>query len=238
MLQLQSISKTLNKQSIIRDISLEVSTSEIVGLLGPNGSGKTTTFHSIIGLNSPDSGNILFDSKDITNLPTHKRAALGIAFLNQEPAIFKDLTIQENLLIILEQFPLKKRERIAKVQQKLEEFNLLPLLHKKGYTLSGGEKRRLEVARCLLLNPKLILLDEPFAAIDPISINEMKKLIKSLAEKGIAVLITDHNAREVCSLVDRAYLIFDGEIMSEGPMDSLLKDEEALAHYFGHQFSL
>jgi lipopolysaccharide export system ATP-binding protein len=230
--------KTYSGRSVVSGLSLEVRPGEIVGLLGPNGAGKTTAFYMIIGLIKAESGDVLFNDVNITNMPIHKRARLGLGYLAQEPSVFKDLTVEENLLCILEASPFTANERAARLKELLAELNLTPLAKKKAASLSGGERRRLEITRALVTNPTCLMLDEPFANIDPIAIQEVKNIVKLLSQKGIGILITDHNAREIFSVVNRSYLVAEGKAILSGTVQELVSNEYARHHYFGENFKL
>lgn len=237
-LQAKNLKKSFSGKCVVNDLSFEVKPGEVVGLLGPNGAGKTTAFYMTIGLIQPDAGQISFLGKDVTNLPIHKRAQMGMGYLAQEPSIFRKLTVKQNILCILETLPLTHKERLEKLDELLCELNLQDLSSKKAFALSGGERRRLEITRALVTKPTLLLLDEPFANIDPITIHDVKQIILHLKNKGISVLITDHNAREISSIVDRSYLIQEGQVTIEGPISKLLADEHAKSTYFGRDFNL
>jgi lipopolysaccharide export system ATP-binding protein len=215
-----------------------VDAGEIVGLLGPNGAGKTTTFNMVVGLIKPDDGAVNFQSRDITRLPMHKRARLGMGYLTQEPSIFRKLTVEQNILAILETCRLSRQERALRLKYLLDELDMARLAKSKAYTLSGGEKRRLEITRALVTSPKLLLLDEPFSGIDPIAVYEVQKIVRRLKERGLGILITDHNVRETLKLVDRAYLIHKGEVVYEGVGEQLVNDPKAREIYLGPEFNL
>lgn len=238
LLQVKKISKSFQKKPIVSELSFEIHKGEIVGLLGPNGAGKTTAFYLTSGLIRPDSGEVFFNKKEITRLSIDKRALLGIGYLSQEPSVFKSLTVKENILAILELFISDKKLKKDKLDQALEELHLTKIQDKKAYLLSGGERRRLEITRVLLSNPSLLLLDEPFANIDPLAIQEVKELIALLAKRGIAVLITDHNARELFSIIDRGYLMQEGKLLLSGTVAELLASPLAKQAYLGKDFSL
>ena len=238
LLSVKNIKKSYGDKQILHDLSFDINKGEIVGLLGHNGAGKTTAFYTTIGLVRPDSGTILFQNNEITKLPIHKRAALGIGYLSQEPSIFRSLTVEENLLCILETLDLEDYQTKIRLEDHLEEMHLTHLAKTKAYLLSGGEKRRVEVARALIRNPQLLLLDEPFANIDPKTISDLKKIILMLKDKGISILITDHNAREIFSLSDRCYLISSGEILASGTSHDLLHNESVKLSYLGSDFTL
>jgi lipopolysaccharide export system ATP-binding protein len=235
-LEAKDIRKTYGERMVVKGVSLWVGSGEIVGLLGPNGAGKTTTFYSLAGFVTPEEGAILVDGADVTALPMYARARLGLGYLAQEPTVFKGLTVEENLRAVLERKVDGKLEQMRRVKELLEEFGLWDLRRQKAWTLSGGEKRRLEVARCMIGDPKLILLDEPFVGIDPITVGELKAIIRKLVGRGIGVLITDHNVRETLPIIDRAYLIFDGRIQFEGTAKALLEDPRARELYLGKDF--
>ena len=222
----------------MRGVSLSVKRGEIVGLLGPNGAGKTTSFYMVVGIIAPDEGNISFDNQDITNLPIHVRARYGMGYLSQEPSIFRKLTVEENIMAILEMLPFNKIERIKRLEELLRELNISHLRKNKAYTLSGGEMRRLEITRALVTNPSFLLLDEPFSGIDPIVVGEAKEIIVELKRKGIGILLTDHNVRETLSITDRAYLIADGRILISGTSNDLISDPKAREIYLGKNFSM
>jgi len=238
MLQIKNLQKSYNGKSVLSDLSFEVKKGEVIGLLGPNGAGKTTAFYITIGLIAPDGGKVFFHDIDVTELPIHKRAKMGMGYLAQEPSIFRSLSVEDNIMSILELTDLNKKARKEKLEVLLDELGLSKLRNKKAITLSGGERRRLEITRALVTEPKLLLLDEPFANIDPIAIQDLKKLITHLKQKGISVLITDHNAREIFSIVDRSYLIRDGKVLIEGCIDKLMNDKLAKKYYLGDNFQL
>lgn len=238
LLEANHIRKKTKDTAILSDISFSLFKDEIVGLLGHNGAGKTTTFHITVGLTRADEGSLVFDGIDITDLPVHKRANLGMGYLPQEPSLFRSLTVEENLLCILETLDLPVEKRKRRLEECLDEMHLTEFAKKKTVYLSGGEKRRVEIARSLIRSPKLLLLDEPFANIDPITIAEVKSIIKKLKAKGITVFITDHNAREIFSIVDRSYLIAEGKILTHGTSQELIASEEARMSYLGADFKL
>ncbi|SDN22479.1 lipopolysaccharide export system ATP-binding protein [Desulfonauticus submarinus] len=230
--------KRYGQREVVRGIRLEVLQGEVVGLLGPNGAGKTTTFYMLVGIISPTKGKVFLDGKEITFLSLPKRAKLGISYLPQENSIFKKLTVEENLLIILEYTKLSKKEQKERAEELMEELGISKLAKQKASYLSGGERRRLEIARCLILSPKFILLDEPFAGIDPIAIDDIQKIIMRLKEKNIGVLISDHNVRETLRICDRAYLVYDGQVFLEGSPKDIANDAQARKLYLGETFSL
>ena len=237
-LSAQKLIKIYGKRTVVNDITLEVKQGEIVGLLGPNGAGKTTSFYMITGMISPNAGNIFLDSQKITNLPMYKRARLGIGYLPQEASIFRKLTVEENILAILENMQLSRQERKARCEELLNELNISHLAKSKAYTLSGGERRRAEITRALVTNPKFILLDEPFAGIDPIAVEDIQSIVKGLVKKGIGVLITDHNVHETLSITDRAYLLYEGVVLKSGTSEFLAADPETRRLYLGEKFKL
>ncbi|MDB6112306.1 MAG: putative lipopolysaccharide transport protein ATP-binding component of superfamily [Pedosphaera sp.] len=230
--------KEYRLRRVVNGVSIHVAAGEIVGLLGPNGAGKTTTFNMVVGLVKPDQGKVSFQNNDITNLPMHQRARLGIGYLTQEPSVFRKLSVEENILAILETCKLSKDERRVRLKYLLDELDLTRLAKSKAYMLSGGEKRRLEITRALVTSPKLLLLDEPFSGIDPIAVYEVQKNVRRLKERGLGILITDHNVRETLKLVDRAYLIHKGEVVYEGAADQLVNDPKAREIYLGPDFNL
>ena len=223
---------------VVDKVSIEVEAGQVVGLLGPNGAGKTTTFYLIVGLLRSDAGQILVDGQDITRVPMHRRARMGIGYLAQEPSIFRKLTVRENILAILETLPISSRERAARLTQLLEELNIAPLADRKGYNLSGGERRRVEITRALVTQPKYMLLDEPFVGIDPIAVGEIQDIVRRLKAKGLGVLITDHNVRETLSTTDHAYIMFEGKILLQGTSQELAQDPVARQIYLGERFRL
>lgn len=230
--------KEYRHRRVVNRVSIRVAAGEIVGLLGPNGAGKTTTFNMVVGVVRPDSGEVLFHRADITKLAMHKRARLGIGYLTQEPSIFRKLTVEQNILAILETCRMPRRERAVRLKYLLEELDLTERAKNKAYTLSGGEKRRLEITRALVTSPQLLLLDEPFSGIDPLAVYEVQKIVRRLKERGLGILITDHNVRETLKLVDRAYLIHKGEVVYEGAADQLVNDPKAREIYLGPEFNL
>ena len=222
----------------MKGVCISVRREEVVGLLGPNGAGKTTTFYMIVGVISPDKGEILFDNQDITRLPIHIRSRYGIGYLSQDPSIFRNLTVQENIMAVLETLPMSRREREKRLEELLAELNIAHLRKSKACTLSGGEARRLEITRALVTNPSFLLLDEPFSGIDPIAVNEAKQIIGELRRKGIGILLTDHNVRDTLSITDRAYLIAEGNILISGTSADLINNEQARRIYLGDNFSM
>ena len=238
LLRTEKLVKAYRQRRVVDNVSITVAAGEIVGLLGPNGAGKTTTFNMVVGIVKPDEGLVNFQARDITRLPMHKRARLGIGYLTQEPSVFRKLTVEQNILAILETCKMKSAERAVRLKYLLDELDLTPLARNKAYTLSGGEKRRLEITRALVTSPKLMLLDEPFSGIDPIAVYEVQKIIRRLKERGLGILITDHNVRETLKLVDRAYLIYKGEIVYEGGGPEMLDDPKAREIYLGPEFNM
>lgn len=237
-LDVQSLEKSYGGRKVVSGLSFCVKQGEIVGLLGPNGAGKTTAFYMTIGLIRPDQGKVFFNGADVTHLPIHKRAKLGMGYLAQEPSVFRNLTVEENILCILESLHLPKSEKWARLESLLNELHLTHLANKKAAALSGGERRRLEITRSLVTNPSFLLLDEPFANIDPISVQEVKQLIQLLAQKNISILITDHNAREIFSVVNRSYLVYEGKVIRSGSVDELIHDDEVRRTYLGDNFKM
>jgi lipopolysaccharide export system ATP-binding protein len=237
-LRTEALTKSYNGRTVVRDVDLNVASGEIVGLLGPNGAGKTTTFGMVVGLVGADRGRVLLDDHDVTADAMYVRARKGIGYLPQEPSIFRGLTVEKNLLSILETLPLDGEERRARLAELLSELNLTPLARAKAYTLSGGERRRVEITRALVNRPKFMLLDEPFAGIDPIAVADIQKIIAHLRSRGIGVLVTDHNVRETLKITDRAYIVHDGVIFRSGTPDSLAADEEVKRIYLGADFRL
>ncbi len=234
----EELVKVYGARTVVDGVSLSFRAGEVVGLLGPNGAGKTTTFYMVVGLVPATRGRVCLDGTDITRLRMHQRARHGIGYLPQEASVFRKLTVAENILAILEAIGVPRRERPERVDEHLRELNLTHVARQKAYTLSGGERRRLEIARALVTKPKFLLMDEPFAAIDPISVAEVQKIILQLKSRGIGVVVTDHNVRETLRIVDRAYLIHQGKVLTEGPGDFLIRDEQARKFYLGESFNL
>ncbi len=237
-LECSLLEKSFGRRQVVNGISLSIASGEVCGLLGPNGAGKTTTFHMLVGFLEPDSGKVFMDGRDVTAEPMYLRARGGIGYLAQEPTVFRGLTVAENLEAILERTTPDRKAMRERVDSLLEEFGLTKLKAQKAWTLSGGEKRRLEVARVMINDPKIILLDEPFVGIDPITVSDLKKIITHLRDKGIGVLITDHNVRETLSITDRSYLIYGGQILIDGNAETLLSDPKARELYLGWDFKL
>lgn len=238
LLKVDNLVKTYSSKPVVNGLSFDVKEKEVVGLLGPNGAGKTTAFYMAIGLITPDSGRVFFKGQDISLLPIHMRARLGMGYLAQEPSIFRQLTVEENILCILETLDISKKEKSKRLSELLQELNLTHLKKSKAISLSGGERRRLEITRALVRQPSLLLLDEPFANIDPKAVSDVKKLIRLLKKKSIGILITDHNAREIFSVVDRSYIMQDGKVMLSGDVKDLIKNEDAKKYYLGDEFSM
>jgi lipopolysaccharide export system ATP-binding protein len=238
VLELKSIEKSFKGRTVLSGVSLYAQEGEIIGLLGPNGAGKTTTFKCLLGFLKPDKGSVLLNGEEITSLPVYERAKKGISFLPQESSIFKDLTVWENLMIFLEFQDISYSEMERKAKDLLEEFHIFHLKDQKASTLSGGEKRRLEIARSLIVNPSFLLLDEPFAGVDPVSVKDINNLIKSLVSKDIGVIITDHNVRETLKITDRAYIIAHGRVIAEGTPHQIVENEEVRKVFLGEDFVL
>lgn len=237
-LKIESLVKTIKKHEIVRGVSMELHTGEVVGLLGPNGAGKTTTFYMICGLVEATSGRVSIDGEDVSSLPLHKRSQIGIGYLPQEASIFKDLTVEENLIIAAEAGNLSKEMRDQRIEELLEMFNIEPIRNRRGINLSGGERRRAEIARALVNKPRFLLLDEPFAGVDPIAVMDIQNVIKQLVEYGIGVLITDHNVRETLAVCDRAYVIKSGSLLASGTSDEIAHNADVREHYLGESFKL
>jgi lipopolysaccharide export system ATP-binding protein len=236
-LNIENITKTIKKTQILHGISLEIRSGEIVGLLGPNGAGKTTTFYTVCGLVKPTAGHVFFDDKDITSLPLHKRALKGIGYLPQESSIFKDLSVEDNLMLAAQIVTKDKDEQIKRVEELLEIFNIEPIRQRKGVSLSGGERRRTEIARALVSKPKFLLLDEPFAGVDPIAVKDIQEIIHQLTKIDIGILITDHNVRETLEICDRAYVMKAGSLLASGTSDEIKNDPKVREHYLGENFN-
>ncbi|MFT6716445.1 MAG: lipopolysaccharide export system ATP-binding protein [Saprospiraceae bacterium] len=237
-LSTEGLVKIYKGRKVVKDVSVEVNQGEIVGLLGPNGAGKTTSFYMIVGFVQPDGGKVFLDAKDITKMPMYKRAKLGIGYLPQEVSVFRKLTVEDNLKAILEMTKMTKSEQNERLEKLIAEFGLEKVRHSKGDVLSGGEKRRTEIARCLTVDPKFILLDEPFAGVDPIAVEDIQQIVSKLREKNIGILITDHNVQETLHIVDRAYLLFEGSILKTGTAEELAADEQVRKVYLGQNFIL
>jgi lipopolysaccharide export system ATP-binding protein len=233
ILEAQGLVKTYRRRRVVSDVALRLQQGEIVGLLGPNGAGKTTTFYMIVGLIKPQEGRILFDGRDITDMPMYQRARLGIGYLSQEPSIFRKLSVEENILAILETMPLSGSERRARLERLLDELSIKHLRHSKAYALSGGERRRLEITRALVTEPKFMMLDEPFAGVDPIAVHDIQTIVAGLRHRGIGVLISDHNVEQTLDIVDRAYIMFDGQVKVSGTVRELVFDDTVAKIYLG-----
>ena len=238
LLEAKGLVKSYNGRRVVDGLSISVGRSEIVGLLGPNGAGKTTAFYMVVGIIPPEEGKILFDQMDITKRPIHDRCHLGMGYLAQESSVFRKLTVEENIMAILETLNLSPRERKRRLHSLLEELRIAHLAKNKAYTLSGGERRRLEITRALVTNPSFLLLDEPFSGIDPIVVTEAQEIIKDLKKKGLGILLTDHNVRETLSVTDRAYLIAEGKILISGSAEDLVNDPKARKVYLGEKFKM
>lgn len=238
LLTTESLVKEYRQRRVVNGVSINVNAGEVVGLLGPNGAGKTTTFNMVVGVVKPDDGHVKFQDQEVTRLPMYLRARRGMGYLTQEPSVFRKLTVEENILAILETCRLTREERRIRLKYLLDELDLGRLAKSKAYTLSGGEKRRLEITRALVTSPKLLMLDEPFSGIDPIAVYEVQKIVRQLRDRGLGILITDHNVRETLKLVDRAYLIHRGEVVVEGDAEFLVNDPKAREVYLGPEFNL
>ena len=239
MLSAHNLAKNFKGRDVVKDVSIEISQSQIVGLLGPNGAGKTTCFYMIVGLIQADRGRVLLDQKDITKLPIHDRARHGLSYLPQESSIFRNLTVEENVLAILQaRQELTRAEREKRLEQLLEEFSIVHIRDSKGMSLSGGERRRTEIARTLATDPKFILLDEPFAGVDPISVSDIKTIINQLKDRGIGILLTDHNVRETLDICEKAYIVSEGRLIADGNANAILNNEKVRSVYLGSQFQI
>jgi len=230
--------KQYGSRTVVNGVSLHASCGEIVGLLGPNGAGKTTTFYMVVGLVRPNAGTVTFRGEDITRMPVYRRARLGLGYLAQEPSIFRKLTVEENVLAILETMDLPKAERLSRAEELLSSLNLTKVAKQRAYTLSGGERRKLEIARALVRKPSVLMLDEPFSGVDPLAVHDIQVIVKGLRDKGLGIIVTDHNVRETLSIVDRAYLVYDGQILCEGSSEFLVQDETARRLYLGKNFRM
>ena len=230
--------KVYGDRTVVSGISMQCSCGEIVGILGPNGAGKTTTFYMIVGLVRPEAGKVEFRGNDITRLPVYRRARMGLGYLAQEASVFRRLTVWENVMAILETLPLGRKERAARAEELLAPFDLMKVAKQPAYTLSGGERRKLEIARALVRRPAILMLDEPFAGVDPLSVNEIQDIVRGLAGKGLGIVITDHNVRETLSVVNRAYLVYDGRLLREGSSEELVNDPEVREKYLGENFRM
>ena len=238
LLNTENLVKAYRGRRVVNGVAICVEPGEIVGLLGPNGAGKTTTFNMVVGVVKPDEGTVKFQDREITCRPMHERARLGVGYLTQEPSVFRKLTVEQNILAILETCQIRAAERKVRLNYLLDELDLAPLAKNKAYTLSGGEKRRLEITRALVTSPKLLLLDEPFAGIDPIAVYEVQKIVRRLKERGLGILVTDHGVREMLKLIDRGYILVKGEVLREGSAEFLVHDPKAREIYLGPDFNM
>jgi len=239
MLEAHNLAKSYKKREVVRDVSISIQQGEIVGLLGPNGAGKTTCFYMIVGLVAADKGKVLLGNDDITEAPVHRRASHGLAYLPQDSSIFRTLSVEDNILAILEtRNDLSGAERQRKLESLLDEFNIQHIRHNKGMSLSGGERRRTEIARTLATDPKFILLDEPFAGVDPISVSDIKQIIQHLKQRNIGILLTDHNVRETLDICEKAYIVSEGQVIAQGNAEAILSDEKVRKVYLGEQFKI
>ena len=237
-LNIESLRKSYRKRLVIRDVSMQLHRGEVVALLGPNGSGKTTCFYSIAGLVTPEGGKVIVDGRDVTRLPMYRRARLGIGYLPQENSIFRGMTVENNILAVLELSEPDQKRRSERLEELLNEFSIDHLRRAPALALSGGERRRVEIARCLAADPKYLLLDEPFAGVDPIAVHEIRTLVSALKKRGLGILITDHNVRETLEIVDRAYILHDGKVLMSGTTEEIIKDENVKRVYLGENFRL
>lgn len=238
LIRTEKLVKSYRGKTVVNEVDINVRPGEIVGLLGPNGAGKTTTFYMTVGLVHPTAGQVYFKDRNVSNVPMYQRARMGMGYLSQEPSIFRKLTVQDNVMAILETLPISRRERKERLEFLLNELKISHLAKQRAYTLSGGERRRLEITRALVTNPSLILLDEPFSGVDPLAVYEVQEIIKELRNKGLGVLITDHNVRETLAVVDRAYLMCEGKVLREGASSFLVNDEVSRELYLGPRFSM
>ncbi len=238
VLRTEGLVKRFKKRTVVNGVSIHIGQGQIVGLLGPNGAGKTTSFRMVVGILHPNSGHVYLDDRDITRLPMYKRARLGINYLPQEPSIFRKMTVEQNIMSILQTMHLKRRQRKERLEQLLEELGVTHIRKSEAYTLSGGERRRVEIARALVTDPKFILLDEPFAGIDPIAVEDIQNIVAGLKKRGLGILITDHNVRETLAITDRAYVIAEGTILTEGTAEFLANDPDARKIYLGERFRM
>lgn len=238
LLRAEGLLKTYGRRTVVDNLSLEIKPAEIVGLLGPNGAGKTTTFYMVVGLINPDGGRIIFNERDITNLPMYKRANFGVGYLPQDSSVFRRLTVRENIMAILEAVGVERQERKKRLEQLLDELDISHLANSKAYTLSGGERRKLEITRALITEPSFILLDEPFSGIDPIAVFEAQQIIKRLKERGLGILLTDHSVRETLAITDRSYIMYEGKILISGTSEQLISDPKAREIYLGEKFTM
>lgn len=238
LVRTEGLEKLFGKRKVVNGVDLNVNAGEIVGLLGPNGAGKTTSFYMTVGLVKPSSGRVFFKGHDVTDLPMYMRARMGMGYLAQEPSVFRRLTVEQNVMAILETLPIRKSERMKRLAFLLDELKISQLAKQPAYTLSGGERRRLEITRALVTNPSLILLDEPFSGVDPLAVSDVQQIVIELKRRGLGILITDHNVRETLAVVDRAYLLCDGKVLREGTSDFLVNDEKSRELYLGSRFRM
>ncbi|MBQ3314995.1 MAG: LPS export ABC transporter ATP-binding protein [Kiritimatiellae bacterium] len=237
-LEATGLVKVYGDRTVVNGMDVRCSCGEIVGILGPNGAGKTTTFYMVVGLVKPEAGRVVFRGEDVTSLPVYLRARRGLGYLAQEPSVFRKLSVWDNVMAILETLPMSRKEREARAKELLEPFDLMKVAKQPAYTLSGGERRKLEIARALTRNPSVLMLDEPFAGVDPLSVNEIQDIVRSLAARGLGIIITDHNVRETLSVVNRAYLVYDGRLLKEGTSAELVADSEVREKYLGENFRM
>jgi lipopolysaccharide export system ATP-binding protein len=238
VMEAEDLVKSYGGRRVVDEVNLHVKRGEVVGLLGPNGAGKTTTFYMAVGLVKPDSGHIHFEGRDVTRTPMYKRARLGMGYLSQEPSVFRKLTVEENVLAILETLDLSEDEGSHRLEELLDELGMAKLRNQKAYTLSGGERRKLEITRALVRNPSMIMLDEPFSGVDPLAVHDIQEIMVGLKERGLGILLTDHNVRETLAVVDRAYLMYEGKVLREGASSFLINDAMSRKLYLGDQFSM
>ena len=237
-LEATGLVKVYGDRTVVNGMDVRCSCGEIVGILGPNGAGKTTTFYMVVGLVKPEAGRVVFRGEDVTSLPVYLRARRGLGYLAQEPSVFRKLSVWDNVMAILETLPMSRKEREARAKELLDPFDLMKVAKQPAYTLSGGERRKLEIARALTRNPSVLMLDEPFAGVDPLSVNEIQDIVRDLASKGLGIIITDHNVRETLSVVNRAYLVYDGRLLKEGTSSELVADSEVREKYLGENFRM
>ena len=237
-LEATGLVKVYGDRTVVNGMDVRCSCGEIVGILGPNGAGKTTTFYMVVGLVKPETGRVVFRGEDVTRLPVYLRARRGLGYLAQEPSVFRKLSVWDNVMAILETLPMSRKERAARAKELLEPFDLMKVAKQPAFTLSGGERRKLEIARALTRNPSVLMLDEPFAGVDPLSVNEIQDIVRDLASKGLGIIITDHNVRETLSVVNRAYLVYDGRLLKEGTSAELVADSEVREKYLGENFRM
>jgi len=238
LIRTEKLVKAYKGRKVVREVEINVKAGEIVGLLGPNGAGKTTSFYMIVGLIRPSGGKVFFNGRNVTHVPMYKRARMGMGYLSQEPSIFRNLTVRDNVMSILETLPISGKERKRRLEMLLEDLKISHLAKQKAYTLSGGERRRLEITRALVTDPSIILLDEPFSGVDPLAVHDVQDIVRDLRDRGLGVLITDHNVRETLAVVDRAYLLCEGQVLREGNSDFLVNDEVSRELYLGPRFSM